>query len=160
VTCRIKHYYSEFYEITKEGQQERGTEITGKKKVSYKSRWCSFQTRHRIDFVDCKGRKFPLSEYFDIYKDDSSKSKTFSPDESFYKIVKERGWSIKEDPRWKDRYWADYFKKHGYDALHEDLFLHEEAIPESERLNYSKHRRWGLLPDIIAAKRALKLVES
>jgi len=141
-------------------QQERGTQITGKKKVSYKSRWCSFQTRHRIDFVDSKGRKFPLSEYFDIYKDDSSKSKTFSPDESFYKIVKERGWSIKEDPPWKDRYWSDYFRKHGYDALPEDLFLHEEAIPESERLNYSKHRRWGLLPDIVAAKRALKLFES
>jgi len=158
VTCRIKHYYPEFYKITKEVQQERGTEITGtitsKKKVSYKSRWCSFQTMHRIDFVDSKGRKFPLSEYFDIYKDDSSKSKTFSPDESFYKIVKERGWSIKEDSRWKDRYWTDYMKKYGYDALPEDLFLHEEAIPESERLKYSKHIRWGLLPDIVAAKRA------
>jgi hypothetical protein len=160
VTCRIKHYYSEFYKITKEVQQERGTQITGKKKASYKSRWCSFQTRHRIDFVNSKGRKFPLSEYFDIYKDDSSKSKTFSPDESFYKIVKERGWSIKEDHRWKNRYWADYFRKHGYDALPEDLFLHEEAIPESERLKYSKHTRWGLLPDIIAAKRAFKLFES
>ena len=133
VTCRIKHYYSEFYEITKETRQERGTEITGaltgKKKISYKSRWCSFQTRHRIDFVDSKGRRFPLSEYFEIFKDDYSKSKTFSPDESFYKIVKERGWSIKEDHRWKDRYWTDYFRKHGYDELPEDLFLHEETIP-------------------------------
>jgi hypothetical protein len=108
----------------------------------------------RIDFVDSTGRKIPLSEYFDIYKDDSSKSKTFSPDESFYKIVKERGWSIKEDCRWRDRYWTDYMKKYGYDALPEDLFLHEEAIPESERLKYSKHRRWGLLADIVAAKRA------
>jgi hypothetical protein len=164
VTCRIKHYYPEFYEITKEEQQKRRTErtrtITGKKKVSYKSRWCSFQTTHRIDFVDVTGRKIPLREYFDICKDDSSKSKTFSPDESFYKIVKERGWGIKEDHRWKDRYWADYFRKHGYDALPEDLFLHEEAISESERLKYSRHRRWGLLPDIVAAKRALKLFES
>jgi hypothetical protein len=164
VTCRIKHYYSEFYEITKKARQERDTEITGaltgNKKVSYKSRWCSFQTRHRIEFVDSKGRRIPLGEYFEIYKDDYSESKTFSPDESFYKIVKERGWSIKEDHRWKDRYWADYFIKHGYDELPEDLFLHEEAIPESERLNYSKHRRWGLLPDIVAAKRKLKLLES
>jgi hypothetical protein len=163
VTCRIKHYYPEFYKITKEVQQEISTEITGtitSKKISYKSRWCSFQTRHRIDFVDSTGRKFPLSEYFDLYKDDSSKSKTFSPDESFYKIVKERGWAIKEDHRWRDRYWADYFRKHGYDAFSEDLFLHEESIPESERLKYSKHRRLGLLPDLVAAKRALKRFES
>jgi hypothetical protein len=115
---------------------------------------------HCTDFVDSKGRRFPLSEYFEIYKDDYSKSKTFSPDESFYKIVKERGWSIREDHRWKDRYWADYFRKHGYDELPEDLFLHEETIPESERLNYSKHRRWGLLPDLVAAKRTLKLLKS
>jgi hypothetical protein len=162
VTCRIKHYYPEFYEITKEEPQKRDEEITRtvtgkrkkKEKVSYKSRWCSFQTIHRIDFVDSTGRKIPLREYFDIYKDDSSKSKTFSPDKSFYKIVKEKGWGIKEDRRWKDRYWADYMKKYGYDALPEDLFSHEEAIPESERLKYSKHRRWGLLPDIIVAERA------
>jgi hypothetical protein len=38
--------------------------------------------------------------------------------------------------------------------------LHEEEIPESERLKYGRHRRCGLLPDIVAAKRALKLVES
>jgi hypothetical protein len=44
--------------------------------------------------------------------------------------------------------------------LPEDLFSHEEKIPESERLKYSKHRRWGLLPDIVAAKRAFKLFES
>lgn len=158
VTCRIKHYYPEFYNITKEVQQERGTEITGtiRSKISYKSRWCSFQTTHRIDFVDSTGRKFPLGEYFDLYRDDFSKSKTFSPDESFYKIVKERGWGIKEDHRWKDRYWADYLRKRGYDALPEDLFLHEEAIPESEKLKYGKHRRWGLLPDIVAARRALE----
>jgi hypothetical protein len=165
VICRIKHYYPEFYKITKEVQQIRGTVITrtktGKKKmISYKSRWCSFQTTHRINFVDSTGRKILLSEYFDIYKDDSSKSKTFAPDESFYKIVKERGWGIKEDQRWKDRYWADYIKKYGYDALPEDLFLHEEAIHESVRLKYSKHRRWGLLPDIIVAERASKLSES
>jgi hypothetical protein len=164
VICRIKHYYLEFYKITKEVQQKRGTEITriktGKKKVSYRSRWCSFQTTHRIDFVDSTGRKIPLSKYFDVYKDDSSKSKTFAPDESFYKIVKERGWGIREDHRWKDRYWADYMKKYNYDALPEDLFLHEEAIHESVRLKHSKHRRWGLLPDIIVAERASKLSAS
>jgi hypothetical protein len=100
VTCRIKHYYPEFYKITKEVQQKRGTEITrtitGKEKVSYKSRWCSFQTTHRIDFVDSTGRKFPLSEYFDIYKDDFSKSKTFLPDEAFTRLSrKEDGLSRK-----------------------------------------------------------------
>ena len=166
VICRIKHYYPEFYKIAKEVQQIRGTAITrtktGKKKkmVSYKSRWCSFQTIHRINLVDSTGRKIPLIEYFDLYEDDSSKSKTFAPDESFYKVVKERGWGIKEDHRWKDRYWADYIKKYGYDALPEDLFLHEESIHESVRLKYSKHRRWGLLPDIIGAERASKLSES
>lgn len=51
-------------------------------------------------------------------------------------------------------------KKHGYEVLPEDLFLHEEAIPEFERLKYSKHRRWGLLPDIIVAQSASKLSES
>jgi hypothetical protein len=165
VTCRIKHYYPELYKITKEEKQKGNGKITrtrtGKReKVSYKSRWCSFQTTHRIDFVDSTGRKIPLREYFDICKDDSSKSKTFSPDESFYKLVKERGWGIKEDRRWKDRYWADYVKKHAYDALSEDLFLHEDAIPESERLKYSKHRRWGLLPDVLAQTKAPKLFES
>ena len=169
VTCRIKHYYPEFYEITKEGHQKRGDKqitrtIPGKRKkkrekVSYKSRWCSFQTLHRIDVDDGTGRKIPLREYFDVFKDDSSKSKTFSPGESFYKLVKERGWGIKEDRRWKDRYWADYMKKYGYDALSEDLFLHEDAIPESERLKHSKHRRWGLLPDVLAQTRARKLFE-
>ncbi len=170
VTCRIKHYYPEFYEITKEVHQKRGNKhitrtIPGKRKkkrekVSYKSRWCSFQTLHRIDVDDDgTGRKIPLREYFDVFKDDSSKSKTFSPGESFYKLVKERGWGIKEDRRWKDRYWADYMKKYGYDALSEDLFLNEDAIPESERLKYSKHRRWGLLPDVLAQTRAPKLFE-
>jgi len=138
VTCRIKHYYPEFYKIIKENQKERDEEITraitGKKKISHKARWCSFQTIHRIDFVDKTGRRIPLREYFDIYKEDYSKSKTFSPDESFYKIVKESGWGIKEDYRWRDRYRAEYFRKHGYDAFPEDLFLHEEAITESERL--------------------------
>ena len=62
--------------------------------------------------------------------------------------------------KWRDRYWADYMKKHGYEVLPEDLFLHEEAIPEFERLKYSKHRRWGLLPDIIVAQSASKLSES
>ena len=104
-------------------------------------------------------RKNQLREYFDVYKEDYSKSKTFSPDESFYEIVKERGWGIKEDHRWRDRYWAEYFRKHAYDAFPDDLFLHEEAIPESERLKYSKHTRWGLLPDLIAAKRVAKLFE-
>jgi hypothetical protein len=165
VTCRIKHYYPEFYKITKEVQQKRSTEITRTKTgeremISYKSRWCSFQTTHRINLVDSTGRKIPLSKYFDVYKDDSSKSKTFAPDERFYKIVKERGWDIKEDHRWKDRYWADYIKKYGYDAHPEDLFLHEESIHRSVRLKYSKHRRWGLLPDIIVAERASKLSES
>ena len=163
VTCRIKHYYPEFYKIIKENQKERDEEltraITGKKKISHKARWCSFQTIHRIDFVDKTGRRIPLREYFDIYKEDYSKSKTFSPDESFYKIVKESGWGIKEDYRWRDRYRAEYFRKHGYDAFPEDLFLHEEAITESERLKYSKHIRWGLLPDLIAAKRVPKLFE-
>jgi hypothetical protein len=50
-------------------------------------------------------------------------------------------------------------KKYGYDALSEDLFLHEDAIPESERLKYSKHKRWGLLPDVLAQTRAPKLFE-
>jgi hypothetical protein len=134
VTCRIKHYYPEIYRLTKE-LQKRDTKVRRtmtRKKISYKSRWCSFQTNHRIDFVDSRGRKFPLNEYFELYKHDSSKSKTFSPDESFYKIVKERGWAIKEDCRWRDRYWADYFRKYGYDAFREDPLLHEKAIPESE----------------------------
>lgn len=164
VTCRIKHYYPEFYKITKEEKQKGDGKITRtitgkKKKVSYKSRWCSFRTLHRIDIVDGIGRKIPLREYFDVCKDDPFKSKTFSPGESFYKLVKERGWGIKEDRRWRDRYWADYMKKYGYDALSEDLFLHEDAIPESERLKYSKHRRWGLLPDVLAQTRAPKLFE-
>jgi hypothetical protein len=163
VTCRIKHYYPEFYKITKEMKQKGDRNIprtiTGKKKISYKSRWCSFQTLHSIDFVDSTGRKIPLRNYFDVCKDYPFKSMTFSPDESFYKLVKERGWGIKEDYRWKNRYWADYMKKYGYDAFPEDLFLHEDAIPESERLKYSKHRRWGLLPDILAQTRAPELFE-
>jgi hypothetical protein len=159
VTCRIKHYYPELYKITKKLQQKNKSKITRKKKISYKSRWCSFQTTHMIDFVESTGSRIPLREYFEIYKDDSATSKTFSPDESFYKIVKERGWGIKEDRRWRDRYWSDYMKKYGYDALSKDLFLHEDTIPESERLKYSKHRRWGLLPDILAQTKAPKLFE-
>jgi hypothetical protein len=162
--CRIKHYYPEFYKLSKERQQKRDrgikTTMTGKKKISYKARWCSFRTRHMIELCDNTGRKIPLREYFDIYKDDPFKSKTFTPDEGFYKIVKERGWGIEEDNKWRDRYWAYYSKKYGHDALPEDLFSHEEKIPESERLKYSKHRRWGLLPDIVAANRAVKLFES
>jgi hypothetical protein len=158
VTCRIRHYYPAFYKTTKKMQQKREGKIT-RKKISKKTRWYSFQTRHRTDFVESTGRKIPLSSYFDIYKDDTSKSKTFSADESFYEVVKERGWGIKEDRRWRDRYWADYMKKYGYDALPEDLFLHEDEIQESERLKYSKHRRWGLLPDILAQTRAPKLFE-
>ena len=79
VTCRIKHYYPEFYKIIKENQEERDEEITraitGKKNISHKARWCSFQTTHRIDFVDKTGTRLPLREYFDIYKEDYSKSK-------------------------------------------------------------------------------------
>jgi hypothetical protein len=56
--------------------------------------------------------------------------------------------------------WADYSKKYGHDALPEDLLSHEEKIPECERLKYSKHRRWDLLPDIIAAEKAPKFFES
>lgn len=159
VTCRIKHYYPEFYKITKKMQQKSRSGVRRKKRISYKSRWCSFQTIHRIDFVESTGRRIPLSEYFDVYKHDSSRSKTFSPDESFYKIVKESGWGIREDRRWRDRYWSNYMKKYGYDALPEDLFLHEDTIQESERLKYSKHRRWGLLPDILAQTKAPKLFE-
>ena len=105
-------------------------------------------------------KKFPLLKYFDIYKDNPLKSKTFTPDKGFYKIVKKIGWGIEEDNKWRDRYWADYIKKYGHDALPEDLLSQEEKIPESERLKYSKHKRWGLLPDIVAAERAPKLFES
>lgn len=134
--------------------------MTGKKKISYKARWCSFRTRHMIELCDNTGRKIPLRKYFDIYKDDPFKSKTFRPDEGFYKIVKERGLGIEEDNKWRDRYRADYSKKYGHDALPEDLLSHEEKIPEPERLKYSKHRRWALLPDIVAAERGSKLFES
>jgi hypothetical protein len=100
VTCGIKHYYPEFYKITKEVQQEIGAEITGtitsKKKISYKSRWCSFQTRHGIDFVDSTGRRFPLTEYFEVYKDDSSKARLFRQTKAFTKLSrKEDGLSRK-----------------------------------------------------------------
>lgn len=57
------------------------------------------------------------------------------------------------------RYWADHIKKNEYDALFKDPFLHEDAIPESERLKYSKHRPWGLLPDVLPKTRAPKLFE-
>jgi hypothetical protein len=104
----------------------------------------------------------PLYSYFGC-SDDRRPTKSFeilhdnryhgvSPDESFCKIIKERGWGIKEDQRWRDRYWAEYFRKYGYGGFPDDLFLHEESIPESERLKYSKHIRWGPLPGLIAAE--------